>query len=574
MTEFDLALLQPLLTQLAPEGRTNLIPALWAAQEQYGYIPEIVAREIAFALKVPLADVFGVIDFYALLYDRPVGEMLIHVCNDPVCAMAGAETVRKKVSAELSEDGRTYTIERAPCLGLCEHAPSLLVQGIPAFKTSANSWRDLLSAEMQHPQESVYGELDFLTSNCRAGKPTDIAMYLISGGYQGLQKALEKSPREVIEEIKTSGLVGRGGAAFPTGIKWEATANASDKIRYVVCNGDEAEPSTFKDRILMENDPHRIIEGLIIAGFAVGAQKGYFYVRGEYRYSYDVVENALAEAERAGYLGNQILGSDYSFEIEMRRGVGAYICGEETALFECIEGKRGLSRVKPPYPATYGLFGKPTAINNVETLVNIPVILTMGAQTYSQIGSEKAPGPKLFCVSGDVEKPGLYEVPMGITLRHLLVDLAGGVRGGKGLKAVLLGGAAGVFATKDHLDVPLTFHDLRAAGLALGSGVVTVFNDQRDMSEIMLLLTHFFADESCGKCYPCQLGTQRQYEILGRVARDEVLEGDRERLRDLADTMRESSICGLGQTAGSAVLSGLAYWPELFLSSEERMEKS
>jgi NADH-quinone oxidoreductase subunit F len=332
----------------------------------------------------------------------------------------------------------------------------------------------------------------------------------------------------------------------------------------MVCNADESEPGTFKDRVLLEEDPQRVIEGMLIAAYAIGANLGYIYIRGEYPYACRVMEEALAGARRAGYLGKDILGSGFGFNVELRQGAGAYICGEETALFESIEGKRGFPRVKPPFPTTNGLFDRPTAINNVETLCNVPFILERGAAAYRQIGTDKSPGPKLFCVSGDVTRPGLYEVPFGITIRRLLFDLAGGVRHGHALQTILFGGAAGAFATPDQLDVRMTFEDLRAAGLPLGSGVVMVFDDTRDLRDVLRRLGYFFAHESCGKCYPCQLGTQRQSEILSRLAAGRSLPGDAERLADVGWTMTDSSLCGLGQTAATAVLSAMKLWPEWF----------
>jgi NADH-quinone oxidoreductase subunit F len=372
------------------------------------------------------------------------------------------------------------------------------------------------------------------------------------------------TPEDVIAEVKGSGLVGRGGAAFPTGIKWEGAAKASGQPKYIVCNADESEPGTFKDRILMEEDPHRTIEGMIIAAYAVGARQGYIYVRGEFPYAFKVMSEAVEEARQAGTIGKNILGSGLDFDIEMRLGAGAYICGEETALLESIEGKRGFPRIKPPFPTTNGLFDKPTVINNVETFCNVPLILERGAAEYRKIGTEKSPGPKLFCVSGQIERPGLYEVPFGVTLRHLLFDLAGGPKRGRKLQAVLLGGAAGAFATEKELDVILSFEQLSAAGLPLGSGAVMVFDDSADMRDVLKRLAHFFADESCGKCYPCQLGARRQSEILDRAAAGAYLAGDRERLSDVGNTMIDASLCGLGQTAATAVLSAMKLWPEMF----------
>jgi NADH-quinone oxidoreductase subunit F len=570
MPEIDLALLQPVLADLSPQGRTALLPALHAAQELYGYIPEPVAAAVGQALRVPLADVYGVIDFYALFYREPVAKTIIHVCGDPACSMAGADGVMKVMAQQVErhrlpgEIQDTIQVERAPCLGLCEHAPALLVQGAPVPKADTQSWEDLVSGKAQRPYSVVGGDINLLTFNCGKGRITNLDEYRQSGGYDSLRKALALSPDAIVAEVKAAGLVGRGGAAFPTGAKWEAVAASSEPVKYVVCNADEAEPGTFKDRVVIEDDPHRVLEGLIICAFAVGAHKGYLYIRGEYQLQYLILKAAIAEARQAGILGRNILDSGFDFDIELRRGAGAYICGEETALFESIEGKRGFPRIKPPFPTTHGLFGKPTVINNVETLINIPLILKIGSAAYRHLGTQKSPGPKLFCLSGDVMRPGLYEVPFGVTFRHLMDDLAGGMRAGHKFQAALFGGAAGAFAVEKDLDVRLSFEDLRAAGLPLGSGVITVFDETRDMQEILLRLGHFFADESCGKCYPCQMGTQRQYEILQRIAENRPLPGDKDRLLDVGWTMTDASLCGLGQTAASAVMSAIRHWPELF----------
>jgi NADH-quinone oxidoreductase subunit F len=353
-----------------------------------------------------------------------------------------------------------------------------------------------LNGKTAEPGGYIGGDLRILTANCGKAYPTSLREYESGGGYAGLKTATKLTPEQVIAEIKASGLVGRGGAAFPTGIKWEGAASAINQPKYMVCNADESEPGTFKDRVLMEGDPHRVIEGMVICAYAIGAHQGYIYIRGEYPNALKALEQALVEAREVGYLGDNILDSGFDFEVKIRRGAGAYICGEETALFESIEGKRGFPRVKPPFPTTHGLFGKPTAINNVETLCNVPFIIEGGAQTYRKLGTEKSPGPKLFCLSGDVVQPGLYEVPFGITLRHLIFDLAGGIRDSKELQAVLFGGAAGVFATSEVLDVQLSFEDLNTAGLTLGSGVVMVFDQSRDLRDVFKRLARFFAHES------------------------------------------------------------------------------
>jgi len=561
MSEIDLSPLPKILNPYKTLGRSGLLPALHAAQEYYGWLPQEVASEVAKNLTVPLADVHGVIEFYTMFYNEPVGKKMIRVCTDPACALKGADDLLDHLCSHHGiEPGQTTkdgarTIERSPCLGLCEHAPAVL------FDEEAETNVNLKTGayELGRPRSLVYGSIRMLTKNC-GDQTTSLQSY---GEYSALIKAKTMRPADVIAEIKASGLVGRGGAAFPTGIKWEGAANAPGDEKYIVCNADESEPGTFKDRVLLLDDPHSTIEGMCVTARAVGATKGYIYLRGEYPYIMPVLEDALSEARDAGYLGG-------AFDIEIRVGAGAYICGEETALFESIEGKRGFPRIKPPFPTTHGLFGKPTVINNVETLCNVPLIIKHGADEYRKIGTEKSPGPKLFCVSGDVEKPGLYEVPFGVTLRELL-KMAGGVvsdlETDKRMQAVLFGGAAGAFATPEHLDVRLTFEDLRAAGLPLGSGVITVFDETRDLRDVLARLGKFFAHESCGKCYPCQLGTQRQMEILERIARGKMKEGDAERLQDVGWTMIDSSLCGLGQTAATAVLSAMKEFPDLFVES-------
>jgi NADH-quinone oxidoreductase subunit F len=570
MTAGELESLHTILNELAPKGRTALLPALHAAQQLHGWINEDVAAEVARALRVPLADVYGVVEFYAMFNRQPIGRTIVRVCSAPVCAVAGADRLAESLCRHLKiEPGKmtsdgAFTVEQAPCLGLCDRAPALLVGEAALGDADGEQAASICAAAGQQTRSFVGGDIRMLTSNCGQGRTTHLSDYQARGGYAGLKNALKMTPQAVLTEIKAAGLVGRGGAAFPTGIKWEGAAKAPAQPKYIVCNADESEPGTFKDRILMEEDPHRTIEGMIIAAHAVGATRGYIYVRGEYPSAFKVMSEAVADARQAGVLGKNIFGSALSFDIEMRLGAGAYICGEETALLESIEGKRGLPRIKPPFPTTHGLFGKPTVINNVETFCNVPLLIERGAAEYRKMGTERSPGPKLFCVSGPVQRPGLYEVPFGVTLRHLLFDLAGGLKQGRKLQAVLMGGAAGAFAAEKDLDVVLSFENLSAAGLPLGSGAVMVFDDTADMRDVLKRLAHFFADESCGKCYPCQLGARRQYEILDRGAAGHPLAGDRERLSDVGGTMIDASLCGLGQTAPTAILSAMKLWPEMF----------
>jgi len=389
--------------------------------------------------------------------------------------------------------------------------------------------------------------------------PSSLEEYRSAGGYRALGRAIGMGPEAVIAEVNASKLLGRGGAAFPTGRKWEAVRTQPTRPHYLVCNADESEPGTFKDRILMEGDPYALVEAMTIAGFAIGGEQAYLYIRGEYPLAYERMQHAIDEARRHRLLGSRILGGDLSLDIEIRRGAGAYICGEETALFESIEGKRGEPRNKPPFPVNVGLFGRPTVVNNVETLVNIPDIVLDGGAAFAAIGTPQSTGTRLFCVSGHVRHPGLYEAPFGTTLRTV-IELAGGLRPGRRLEAVLLGGAAGTFVRSDELDLKLTHEDTRAAGTTLGSGVVLVVDDTIAVPDLILRIAAFFRDESCGQCVPCRVGTVRQEEALHRIAMARTRGGRTKELallEDIGVAMRDASICGLGQTAYSAVESAI-----------------
>ena len=566
--------LSAFLRENGSRGQEMLLPALLLAQRIYEHVPEEAGREISEALDVPLAEISGVIEFYSMLSDHPTAETVIRICTTPSCASQGAgelvEELKQHLGVEIGEstvDGR-YIIEEVECLGLCDHAPGALV----GHQMVGQAEIDTIFEPCEHPKSMIYGDQRILTA--RSGKidPLSVSEYQNHAGFSGLKNALAMSPEEVIQVVKDSGLTGRGGAGFPTGVKWEGCAAEERFPKYLVCNEDESEPGTFKDRALIEGDPFTIIEGMIIAAYAVGAEKGYLYIRGEYTKSHEVIRKALQAAEEHGFLGENLQGSDFSFEIELRSGAGAYICGEETALFESIEGKRGFPRIKPPYPTTHGLFNQPTVINNVETLANVSYILQQGAAAYREFGTEKSPGPRLFSVSGNVKRPGIYEITRPTTLRELIYEQAGGIEEDRNLRAVLLGGAAGKFVAPDQLDFELTNEGTKGVGQSLGSGAVVVFDDHVNMKFVLHGLGHFFAHESCGKCYPCQLGTQRQAEILDRLLREQPLPDDISRLEDVGMTMTEASICGLGQTASSAVLSAVDLWPDLFAVKEDSYE--
>ena len=421
-------------------------------------------------------------------------------------------------------------------------------------------------------------EISLITANIGQVNPSSLDDYIARGGYRALQRVCDADDfAQFTLELKAAGLVGRGGAAFPTGIKremairaeldhpWPAPEWVPEPYRhssaYVICNADESETGTFKDRLLMEGDPFRILEGITITAFLACATVGFIYLRGEYPLAYERLSQAIKIARARGYLGQRILRDDFDFDIEIRRGAGAYICGEETALFESIEGKRGEPRAKPPFPTDKGLFQRPTIVNNVETFANIPFITLEGGTAYRQYGTEKSPGTRIVCVSGAVQKPGAYEIQMGTPLRYVIENLAGGLKAGRTLQAVLIGGAAGVFLKPDEVDVPLAFESLSAMGATFGSGAIMVMDDTTNVWGVLMRLARFFRDESCGKCFPCQIGTQRQYEILERMQRARASNGnsissnEMQLLRDTGAVMKDASLCGLGQTAASAILS-------------------
>jgi len=506
------------------DGRQLLLPALRAAQRRVGWVSEGALGYACRRLDVPPADAYGVASFYALLVleERPAD--VLHVCTDLACRLAGADV----------PDGA----HPSPCLGLCERAPASL-------RTIAGEHpRELQLPEAGPPLPQAGSDDLRLLRRIAAGvDPESPDAYRASGGYEGLTRALALGREGVLDAVDDSHLLGRGGAAFPTGAKWKAVARMPALPHYLVCNADESEPGTFKDRVLMESDPFAIVEAMTIAAFATGCERGYVYVRAEYPLAHARLETAFAQARAEGLLGDDVLGAGFSFDLELRIGAGAYVCGEETALFQSIEGYRGEPRNKPPFPVEVGLFGKPTVVNNVETLVNVPEIIARAG----------AADTRLFCVSGHVGRPGLYELPLGTPLSQLL-ELAES----RPPKAVLLGGAAGSFLRPDQLDLELSFDAARAAGVSLGSGVVLVFDESADLVDAVLRIAEFFRDESCGQCVPCRIGTVRQEEALKRLASGRANGDEREVLADLEQVMRDASICGLGQTAANAVASAIA----------------
>ncbi len=395
----------------------------------------------------------------------------------------------------------------------------------------------------------------------------NIVEVIARGGYAALEKILEEkiSPEAVIEEIKKSGLRGRGGAGFPTGLKWEFTRKASGDEKFVICNADEGEPGTYKDRLILEGDPHKLIEAMIIAGYAVGAEKGYIYVRGEYELSIKRLSKAIEDAKNMNLLGENILETGLNFDLEVKKGAGAYVCGEETALIESLEGKRGQPRIKPPYPVTNGLWQKPTVVNNVETLANVPAIILRGADWYRSLGTNKSPGTKVFTVLGDVEYPGLIEVEMGTPLREIINAYGGGVKNGKKFKAALVGGAAGVFLPEKLLNVRMDFENLKEHTAVLGSGAILVMNEDASIVEMLFSILKFFAHESCGQCSPCRIGTRHLLELIYKIKTGEGEPEDLDKMLHIAETMRNLSLCPLGQSVIMPVASAINNFKEDFI---------
>jgi NADH-quinone oxidoreductase subunit F len=580
--------------------RHRLLPVLHAIQNRIGWISPGALNYVALRLDVAPAEVHGVASFYGMFSLQPRPQVVAHVCDDIACLTRGSDKLCVELEGRLGPAGSTCANGRAiwfrsQCLGLCERAPAALVSSAgekshgrvlaPASAETVQSLvedavqgrlpvePDVLNIQTSVPQ-SVQNEAPQNSGSLRLlyrisqGGVSTLEAYQSLGGYEGLRKALELGPEGTLRELSAAKLLGRGGAAFPTAKKWEALflqrhlLQQPGRAHYVICNADESEPGTFKDRILMEGDPFAVLEGITIDGFVTGARQGYIYLRGEYPLAAERMQQAIESANENGFLGDNILSSGLHFNVEIRRGAGAYICGEETALFNSIEGYRGEPRNKPPFPTQSGLFRQPTAVNNVETLVNVPGIILEGGAAYAKLGTENSAGTRLFCLCGHIARPGVYEIAMGATLRQL-ITLAGGVAGSGKLQAILLGGAAGTFVGPQELDTPLTFEGTRAIGATLGSGVVMLFDDTVDLRQILLRIASFFRHETCGQCVPCRVGVVRQQETLQRLVSGKPLGSAAQEiamLREMAQAMRDASICGLGQTAASALESAMQRW--------------
>ncbi len=516
-----------------------------------------------------------------------MSEIIVKVGLASCGRAAGAMEVYDKLKDYLEQNEGAYILKRTGCIGMCFEEPIVSLSGseigeITLGKVNAENVINLieeyrkdiipssnivLSDKVEASCNDLFAyQQRIVLQNCGRIDPLSIEDYEASGGYQALRKALTLSPDEIINEVKISGLRGRGGAGFPTGLKWSFAASAKSDIKYIICNADEGDPGAFMDRSVLEGDPHRVLEGMIIGAYAIGAHKGYIYCRAEYPLAIEHLKMALASAREKNYLGDNILGTDFSFELSIKEGAGAFVCGEETALMQSIEGKRGMPSIRPPYPAESGLWGKPTNINNVETWANIPWIIKNGGEAFKAIGMEKSSGTKVFALAGKIAGSGLIEVPMGITLRDIIYKVGGGMKTEKPFKAVQLGGPSGGCIPADLLDIPVDYDSITATGAIMGSGGMVVMDSGTCMVDVARYFLNFTQNESCGKCTFCRIGTRRMLEILNRITEGKGELEDLDRLEELALNISKGSLCGLGQTAPNPVLTTLRYFKDEYLA--------
>ncbi len=547
------------IIELWKDEPAPLLPILHAFHDRDGHLSDEALRSVSEALRIPLADLFGTVTFYHHFARSPGGLESPRVCDGPVCKARGTDGLLQGLV------GATPM----PCAGRCDEPVPVLRGHTVLVGSTPDALEPRPSPLPPRVEDHLRGGAEeCVFASIREPGRNSLEGYRATGGYGGLERAVrERSPAEVIDIIDASGLVGRGGAGFPTGRKWRAVAEAEGGPKTIVCNADEGEPGCFKDRALMDHDPHAVIEGMIAAAYATGAPRGFIYLRYEYPETMATLEAAVAECEEAGLLGDGILGSDFSFHLHVRRGAGAYICGEETSLLNSLEGKHPFPRNRPPFPVTHGYEGTPTVVNNVETFASVPRILSEGAEWYRSLGRGELAGTKVISLSGDVLRPGNYEVPMGLPLSELLHDWAGGPGEGREVQAVSMAGLSGGFLGGDDLDVTLDEPTIRALGSFLGAGGIMVFDDTRDMVEIARQAMDFFRHESCGKCFPCRIGTQRLLERLGGghdggYHGPGAIEPWLDEVRDLGTTMKKLSACGLGVAAPLITDSLIRYWPE------------
>jgi NADH:ubiquinone oxidoreductase subunit F (NADH-binding)/NADH:ubiquinone oxidoreductase subunit E len=549
----------------------KVLPILHAVQSICGnWLPLEALHLVAKELDVPYSYLYGVMTFYTMYSVTPRGKYIIRMCESAPCHVNGAENILEVLKEELGiQVGETtsdglFTLEHTACLGTCEVSPAMQINevvfgNLTAAKVKevlenyragkALDYKTLARTTIQPLAYPLPSDEMVLFTNLDQIDPMSVDEYVAKGGYESLKKAVTAMGQvDVINEVKTANIRGRGGAGFPAGLKWSFTQPSPTAPKYIVCNADEGEPGTIKDRYIMEGDPNRVLEGMAIAGYAVGASHGYIYVRGEYYLSMMRLQNAIDQATAKGYLGKNIFGTDFSFTIEVQSGGGAYVCGEETALIESIQGERGNPRVKPPFPGQVGVWDKPTIVNNVETLSSIPVILAKGGEWYKNKGTEDAAGTKIFQVVGHVNKPGVIEANLGMTVRELIDKSGGGVRGGKKFKSCQTGGASFGFITESQLDTPMEYKAMGAIEGALGSGTMLVMDEDTCIVDVVKCILYFFQHESCGFCLPCRRGTRILYDLICKIADGKGTETDMDKMLKVGQVMLDSANCALAMS--------------------------
>jgi len=566
-----------------PVKRSALIPMMLYAQDHFGFLGDELLDEIARRLSLNIIQVKETLEYYSMLRRKPAGRYHVQVCTNISCMLRGGnelyQHVQKRLglgNKEVSQSG-TFSLEEVECIGACTGAPAIQVN-YDFYEELTPDKVDVIFEEIQDgrkpkPVPVISGGIherhpaEVPVISRRFGIPNSkkIDVYMQNDGYQALEKALKQmTPELITEEVKKSNLRGRGGAGFPTGMKWSFVPKDTSKPKYVLANCDESEPGTSKDRPLLEMDPHQLIEGMVIAGRAVGAKSGYAYVRGEYRYVIDILDAAIAEAYAKGYLGKNILGSGFDFDLATHTGAGAYECGEESALMESLEGKRGYPRIRPPFPAVVGLYGCPTVINNAETLSSVPAIILKGGEWYAGLGTPKNGGTRLYSISGHINKPGIYELPLGFNLKRMIEDVAGGVKDGRKLKAVIPGGSSCPLMSADEIDVALDFDSVAKVGSMLGSGGTVVIDEDTCMVDVARRIMHFYAHESCGWCIPCREGTTWLRKMLDRFHEGGGRSEDIPLIDELSKNMLGRTFCPLGDAAAMPTISIVKKWRNEF----------
>jgi NADH-quinone oxidoreductase subunit F len=566
-----------------PVKRSALIPMLMYAQDEYGFISDELIAEIAQRLDLHTVQVEETLQYYSMLHRKPMGKHHVQICTNVACMLRGGnellEQAKKRLeigNKEVTTDG-IFSLEEVECIGACTGAPAMQVNYdfyenltpmkfdriIEELDAGDHPAPEPVTAGALHPRDPA--ETPVISRRFGVRHSHKIDVYLQHDGYKALEKALrEMTPETIIDEVKKSNLRGRGGAGFPTGMKWSFVPKDSPKPKYVICNADESEPGTCKDRPLMEMDPHQMIEGITIAGRAIGAKNGFIYIRGEYRYVLDIVQAALDEAYSRNYLGRNILGTGFDFDLIVHTGAGAYECGEESALMESLEGKRGYPRIKPPFPAVVGLYGCPTIINNVETLSTVPAIILEGGEKYASRGTPKNGGTRMLCVAGHVNKPGIYEIPLGMNMKKFIYETAGGIPNGKKLKAVIPGGSSCPLMSANEIDIPMDYDSVAKAGSMLGSGGMVVMDEDTCMVDMARRIMHFYAHESCGWCIPCREGTTWLRKMLDRFHAGLGRAEDIDIIGDLSKNMLGRTFCPLGDAAALPTISIVQKWRNEF----------